>query len=95
MSSKPIRFAVAEDGESHSTVWRLWASRSELYLAGRSHAGILMISFHKNGPSAGEDGFGKLAGGYRSPLRLRRLAQGPVALDHHRPGARTVADGQA
>jgi len=49
MSSKPIRFAVAGDGESHSTVWRLWANRSELYLAGRSHTGILKISFHKNG----------------------------------------------
>src|SRR5271166_1866540 len=33
--------------------------------------------------------------GYRSPLRLRRLAQGPVELDHHRPGAPTVAEGQA
>ena len=31
----------------------------------------------------------------RSPLRQRRLAQGPVALDHHRPSARTVAKGQS
>src|ERR1700722_17157791 len=32
---------------------------------------------------------------HRSPLRLRRLAQDPVALDQHRPGARTEAEGQA
>jgi hypothetical protein len=32
---------------------------------------------------------------FRSSLRPRRLAQGPVMLDHHRPDARTVAKGQA
>jgi hypothetical protein len=31
----------------------------------------------------------------RLPLRPPRLVQCPVALDHHRPGARTVAESQA
>src|ERR1700731_104232 len=49
MASKPIRFAVAENGETHSTVWRLWVNRNDLYLAGRAAAGLLKISFHKSG----------------------------------------------
>jgi hypothetical protein len=40
-----------------------------------------------------KDDFRRWQVGYQSPLRPRRLAQGPVALDHHRPGARTVAEG--
>jgi hypothetical protein len=53
-----------------------------------------------SGPSSGlssgrEDGFRRRLMAARLPLRPRRLAQGPVGLDHHRPGARTVAEGQA
>jgi hypothetical protein len=45
--------------------------------------------------SGREDGFRRRLMAARLPLRPRRLVQCPVALDHHRPGARTVAESQA
>jgi hypothetical protein len=53
-------------------------------------------AFFNMRPSAGQKhAMGQSIYVFRLPLRPRRLAQGSVALDHHRPGARTVAKGQA
>lgn len=47
--AKEVRFAVGSRDDVHSSVWRLWANKSELYLAARSSAGLSKISFHSSG----------------------------------------------
>ena len=48
--AKEIRFAVGRTKEDiRSSVWRLWANKSELYLAARTVAGLSKISFLKSG----------------------------------------------
>jgi hypothetical protein len=47
--AKEIRFAVGSTEDIRSSVWRLWANKSELYLAARTVAGLSKISFHKSG----------------------------------------------
>jgi hypothetical protein len=47
--AKEIRFAVGSREDVRSSVWRLWANKSELYLAARTAAGLAKISFHKSG----------------------------------------------
>lgn len=51
MTSKKdvIRFAVGNRDDVRSSIWRLWATRNDLYLASRSHAHISKISFHETG----------------------------------------------
>lgn len=44
-----IRFAVGSKEDIHSSVWRLWATGGDLYLAARSMANISKISFHQSG----------------------------------------------
>ncbi len=44
-----IRFAVGTRDDLHSSVWRLWSNKNDLYLAARSHAMISKFSFHESG----------------------------------------------
>jgi len=44
-----IRFAVGTRSDLHSSVWRLWANKNDLYLAARSHAMVSKFSFHESG----------------------------------------------
>ena len=44
-----LRFAVGNRDDLHSSVWRLWASGNDFYLAARSHASISKFSFHQTG----------------------------------------------
>lgn len=48
-NSNTIRFAVGNEKDVRSSVWRLWSSGNDLYLAARSHAHISKFSFHKSG----------------------------------------------
>lgn len=47
--AKKIRFAVGSREDTFSSVWRVWVSNSELYLAARTTAGLTKLSFHKSG----------------------------------------------
>lgn len=47
--AREIRFAVGGRDDLRSSVWRLWANKSDLYLAARSFAGTSKISFHASG----------------------------------------------
>ena len=47
--AQELRFAVGTAEAVQSTIWRLWAKKDDLYLAGRSYAGQVKISFHKSG----------------------------------------------
>lgn len=47
--AREIRFAAGTKDDLRSSVWILWARKDELYLAGRSLAGLTKISFHKSG----------------------------------------------
>jgi hypothetical protein len=47
--AREIRFAVGRGGDLRSTVWRLWANKGDLFLAGRNLAGQSKISFHASG----------------------------------------------
>jgi hypothetical protein len=47
--AKEIRFAVGSREDLRSSVWRLWPSRNELYLAARTTSGLSKISFHSSG----------------------------------------------
>jgi hypothetical protein len=47
--SNTIRFVVGSKEDIHSSVWRLWATGNDLYLAARSHAHISKIRFHQSG----------------------------------------------
>jgi hypothetical protein len=44
-----IRFAVGDKNDVRSSIWRLWAKGNDLYLATRSQAKIVKISFHQSG----------------------------------------------
>lgn len=44
-----IRFAVGSPADIRSSVWRLWGQKDELYLAARTFAGQIKVSFHKSG----------------------------------------------
>lgn len=44
-----IRFAVGEEGDQYTPVWRAWNNRSDVYLAARSTAGLLKLSLHESG----------------------------------------------
>lgn len=47
--ARELRFAVGTPEAIHSTIWRIWGNKDDLYLAGRSFAGAAKISFHKSG----------------------------------------------
>jgi hypothetical protein len=46
---KQLRFAVGSPTDIRSSVWRLWGQGDELYLAAKTLAGQIKISFHKSG----------------------------------------------
>lgn len=46
---KTIRFCIGDKENAQSSVWRLWANGSEVYLGSRSLIAFIKFSFHKSG----------------------------------------------
>lgn len=49
MKSPALRFAAGTPDFQNSSVWRLWANGDDVYLAGRSSAGLHKYSLHQSG----------------------------------------------
>jgi hypothetical protein len=47
--AQALRFGVGTPSDVRSSIWRLWGNGDDLYLASRSIAGDVKISFHKSG----------------------------------------------
>ena len=47
--TQALRFGVGTPSDVRSSIWRLWGNGDDLYLASRSLAGDVKISFHKSG----------------------------------------------
>jgi hypothetical protein len=44
-----IRFCAGTDGGTRSAIWRLWATRNDVYLSFRNLGGVLKVSLHETG----------------------------------------------
>lgn len=77
---KPIRFAVGSPRGPTSAIWRLWVTRSDVYIAARRLAATIKVSLHESGQwqhSFTAEFEKRQLSGKRLPLPTRHMSTWP------------------